>query len=385
MKYYIVAGEASGDLHGSNLMKGLYKEDPKAQIRFWGGPMMDEVFHAHEAHGEGLVEDYRDGAVMGVVEVLRKGPSLLRRVSRCKEDIASWNPDVVILIDYPGFNFKVAEYAHNAGFTVYYYIAPKVWATREGRVKKLRAWVDKLFIVFPFEKEFFSNRGLQYVYAGNPLVDAIENSPALSESREAFLQRTGLPDKPSIALLAGSRSMEIGQMMPVFMQMADVWHASHPDDVFVVAAAPSRSMKDYEEFIGPRDFVKVVFGETYGAIRHAKAAVINSGTASLEAALIGTPQVVGYRVNAVTAFIARRLIKVKYISLGNLILDRLAFREFWQEHFTVQNLVQEVTRLTEDEAYRARMQADYAEIRKLLGGSGASEAVARAMIENLKR
>ena len=385
MKYYIVAGEASGDLHGSNLMKGLYKEDPKAKIRFWGGPMMDEVFHAHEAHGEGLVEDYRAGAVMGVVEVLKKGPSLLRRVSRCKEDIASWNPDVVILIDYPGFNFKVAEYAHNAGFTVYYYIAPKVWATREGRVKKLRAWVDKLFIVFPFEKEFFSNRGLQYVYAGNPLVDAIENSPALRESREAFLQRTGLPDKPSIALLAGSRSMEIGQMMPVFMQLADVWHASHPDDVFVVAAAPSRSMKDYEEYIGPRDFVKVVFGETYGAIRHAKAAVINSGTASLEAALIGTPQVVGYRVNAITAFIARRLIKVKYISLGNLILDRLAFRELWQEHFTVPNLVQEVTRLTEDETYRASMQADYAEIRKLLGGSGASEAVARAMIENLKR
>ena len=385
MKYYIVAGEASGDLHGSNLMKGLYKEDPKAKIRFWGGPMMDEVFHAHEAHGEGLVEDYRAGAVMGVVEVLKKGPSLLRRVSRCKEDIASWNPDVVILIDYPGFNFKVAEYAHNAGFTVYYYIAPKVWATREGRVKKLRAWVDKLFIVFPFEKEFFSNRGLQYVYAGNPLVDAIENSPALRESREAFLQRTGLPDKPSIALLAGSRSMEIGQMMPVFMQLADVWHASHPDDVFVVAAAPSRSMKDYEEYIGPRDFVKVVFGETYGAIRHAKAAVINSGTASLEAALIGTPQVVGYRVNALTAFIARRLIKVKYISLGNLILDRLAFRELWQEHFTVPNLVQEVTRLTEDETYRASMQADYAEIRKLLGGSGASEAVARAMIENLKR
>ncbi len=385
MKYYIVAGEASGDLHGSNLMKGLYKEDPKANIRFWGGPLMDEVFQAHESHGEGLVEDYRDGAVMGIVEVLKKGPSLLRRVSRCKEDIASWNPDVVILIDYPGFNFKVAEYAHNAGFTVYYYIAPKVWATREGRVKKLRAWVDKLFIVFPFEKEFFSNRGLQYVYAGNPLVDAIENSPALSESREAFLARTGLPDKPSIALLAGSRSMEIGQMMPVFMQLADEWHASHPDDVFVVAAAPSRSMKDYEEYIGPRDFVKVVFGETYGAIRHAKAAVINSGTASLEAALIGTPQVVGYRVNAVTAFIARRLIKVKYISLGNLILDRLAFRELWQEHFTVQNLVQEVTRLTEDEAYRARMQADYAEIRKLLGGSGASEAVARAMIENLKR
>jgi len=384
MKYYIVAGEASGDLHGSNLMKGLYKEDPQADIRFWGGPLMNEVFMAHQK-GEGLVEDYREGAVMGLVEVIRKGPALLQRITRCKEDIANWNPDVVILIDYPGFNFKVAEYAHNAGFKVYYYIAPKVWATRENRVKKLKAWVDKLFIVFPFEKEFFRLRGVQFVYAGNPLVDAIEGHPALSETREAFLTRTGLPDTQLIALLAGSRSMEIGQMMPTFMKLADAWHAKHPADVFVVAAAPSRSMQDYARYIGPREYVKVVFGETYGAIRHARAAIINSGTASLEAALIGTPQIVGYRVNAITAFIARRLIKVRYVSLGNLILDRLAFPELLQERFTVPNLLQELSRATEDEAYRTAMQADYAEIRTLLGGSGASEAVARAMIESLKK
>lgn len=385
MKYYIVAGEASGDLHGSNLMRGLYKEDPGAHIRFWGGPLMDAVYKDHES-GEGLVEDYRAGAVMGVVEVLKKAPQLLGRISRCKEDIASWNPDVVILIDYPGFNFKVAEFAHNAGFKVYYYIAPKVWATREGRIKKLRAWVDKLFIVFPFEKEFFFNRGLPFVYAGNPLVDAIENSPALKESRETFLARTGLEDRPMIALLAGSRSMEIGQMMPVFMGLADAWHAQHPEYQFVVAAAPSRSEKDYEAYLSGRtEYVKVVFGETYGAIRHARAAVINSGTASLEAALIGTPQVVGYRVNALTALIARHVIKVKYVSLGNLILNRLAFQELLQEHFTVPRLMEAVTRLTQDEAYREKMQADYAEIRELLGGSGASEAVAKAMIESLKR
>ena len=383
MRYYIVAGEASGDLHGSNLMKGLYKEDPKASVRFWGGPLMDAVHKANE-EGEGLVEDYRAGAVMGLVEVIRKGRALLRRLDRCKNDILAWQPDVVVLIDYPGFNLKVAEFAHKAGYKVYYYIAPKVWGTREGRVKKLRAWVDKLFIVFPFEKAYFERQGLPYVYAGNPLVDAIENSPALSESREAFLQRTGLPDGPSIALLAGSRSMEIGQMMPVFMRLADTWHAAHPEYVFVVAAAPSRSMKDYEKYLGDRsEYVKVVFGETYGVLRHARAAVINSGTASLEAALIGTPQVVGYRMNPLTAAVAKRIIKVKYVSLGNLILDRYSFKELLQERFTVPRLTAELERLTTDEEYRARMQADYTEIRTLLGGSGASEAVARAMIESL--
>ena len=384
MKYYIVAGEASGELHGSNLMKGLYKEDPQAHIRFWGGPLMDAVYKAHE-EGEGLVEDYRAGAVMGFVEVIRKGRAILQRFSRCKQDILAWKPDVVILIDYPGFNFKVAEFAHKAGFKVYYYIAPKVWASREGRIKKLKAWVDKLYIVFPFEKEYFNRHGVPYVYVGNPLVDAIKASPALSESRAAFLQRTSLPDQPSIALLAGSRSMEIGSMMPVFMQLADAWHATHPDYVFVVAAAPSRSMKDYEKYIAGRgEYVKVVFGETYGALRHARAAVINSGTASLEAALIGTPQVVGYRMNAISAAIARRIILCKYVSLGNLILDRYAIRELLQERFTVPKLMEEVTRLTEDEEYRARMLADYAEIRTLLGDSGASEAVAKAMMEDLK-
>ena len=384
MKYYIIAGEASGDLHGSNLMKGLYLEDPRAQIRFWGGPLMDAVYKAHE-EGEGLVEDYRAGAVMGLVEVLLKGRALMKRFERCKADIAAWTPDVVILIDYPGFNLKVAEFAHNAGFKVYYYIAPKVWATREGRVKKLKAWVDKLFIVFPFEQEYFRRQGLPFVYAGNPLIDAIEESPALRETREDFLRRTGLPDRTLIGLLAGSRSMEIGSMMPTYMKLADAWHAAHPADVFVVAAAPSRTMKDYEKYLSGRgDYVKVVFGETYAALRHARAAVINSGTASLEAALIGTPQVVGYRMNPITAAIARRIIKVKYVSLGNLILDRYSFRELLQERFTVPKLLEELERLTQDEAYRARMQADYAEIRTLLGGSGTSRAVASAMIKDLR-
>ena len=384
MRYYLIAGEASGDLHGSNLMRGLYAQDPSATVRFWGGPLMDAVYKEHE-NGEGLVADYRDGAVMGVIQVLRQGRTLLERVERCKADIQSWKPDVVILIDYPGFNLKIAEFAHGAGYRVYYYIAPKVWASREGRIAKLKAWVDKLFIVFPFEKEYFAKHGVPYVYAGNPLVDAISDHPALSESRSDFLARTGLPDQSWIALLAGSRSMEIKSMMPVYMKLADAWHADHPSDLLVVAAAPSRTEADYTPFIGPRDYVKVVFGETYGVLRHAQAAVINSGTASLEAALIGTPQVVAYRMASfVPAVVARKFIKVKYISLGNLILNRLAFREFIQNEVTAPALLAEVTRLVSDDLYRQAMKADYARIRELLGGTGASAAVARAMIQDLQ-
>lgn len=384
MRYYIIAGEASGDLHGSNLMKGLYAQDPAAAIRFWGGPKMNEVFQANES-GTGLVADYRDTAVMGFVQVIKQGRSLVKRIESCQKDILAWKPDVVILIDYPGFNLRMAEFAHKASFKVFYYIAPKVWGSREKRVSKLRDYVDKLFIVFPFEKPYFERQGVPHVYVGNPLVDALANSPQLSESKSAFLQRTGLPDQPWIALLAGSRNMEIKSMMPVYMELASAWHSKHPSDLFVVAAAPSSTLADYEPYIGARPYVKVVFGETYGALRHARAAVINSGTASLEAALIGTPQLVSYKLSSlIPAWLARKYIKVKYISLGNLILDRLAFREYIQNEVKVPALLTELTRLCEDSAYRAAMQVSYAQIRTLLGSTGASEAVAREMIKSLE-
>ena len=379
MRYYIIAGEASGDLHGSNLMRGLYAEDPEADVRFWGGPLMDGVYKEHQS-GSGLVRDYRDTAVMGYLEVLLKGFTIMKNVEACKKDISEWKPDVVILIDYPGFNFKIAEFAHNAGFKVFYYIAPKVWASREGRIKKLKAYVDKLFIVFPFEKEYFDRKEVPYVYAGNPLVDAVDGSSALNETRAEFLSRTGLPDVEWVALLAGSRNMEIGSMMPTYMQFADKLHAERPSLHFVVAAAPFRKPEDYTKYLGDRNFVHVVYGETYGALRHARAAVINSGTASLEAALIGTPQVVTYKVAAASAFIMRRIIKVKYVSLANLIINRLAFKELLQENFTVENVLAEVKRLLDDEPYRSAMLGDYNEVRRLLGGSGASVAVAKAMI-----
>lgn len=377
MKYYIIAGEASGDLHGSNLMKGLYAKDPEARIRFWGGGLMDAVYKEHES-GDGLVKDYREGAVLGFVEILLSARSLMKKIRFCEDDISAWKPDAVILIDYPGFNLRIAEYAHKAGFKVYYYIVPKVWASREGRIKKLKEYVDKLLIVFPFEIPYFESKGVPVTYVGNPLIDAIEESPAMKESRASFLDRTGLPDAPWITLLAGSRGHEIKAMMPVFMQLADKWHAAHPEMHFVIAGAPSRSEADYD--LGGRDFVHLVFGETYGALRHAEAAVINSGTASLEAALIGTPQVVGYRMAYGTYVMLKGMIKVKFISLANLIIDRAAFRELLQDYFTAPNLYAELERILTDSLYRERMLSDYAQIRELLGGPGASLRAAEEII-----
>ena len=380
MKYYIIAGEASGDLHGSNLMKGIYAEDPQAEIRFWGGDLMAQV-------GGELVRHYKEGAVMGFVEVLAKAGKLLRNVKFCKEDILAWKPDVVILIDYPGFNFKIAEFAHKAGFKVFYYIAPKVWASRESRIKKLKAYVDKLFIVFPFEKAYFDAKGVEYIYKGNPLVDAVGGSPAMLESRQDFLERAGLDDKPIIAMLAGSRKGEISTMMPVLTEFAGKMHslAKYSGYQFLIAGAPSRTMKDYEPWLTRENkkYIKVLFGETQSIIRHAEAGVINSGTASLETALFGTPQVVGYITNPLTYRIAKKIVKIKYISLGNLIIDRLAFKEFIQDECNSDALVAEIRELIENQERKTKMLADYADIRNALGGTGASSAVAKAMIEEL--
>ena len=389
MRYYIIAGEASGDLHGSNLMKGLYAEDPEARMRFWGGALMQAVWQEKDdADGGGLVVDYKDGAVMGFWEVLMKARSLTKKIERCKADILAYKPDVVILIDYPGFNFKIAEFAHGKGLKVFYYIAPKVWASRESRIKKLKAYVDRLFIVFPFEEPYFQKHGVPYIYKGNPLIDAIDNSEALRETREEFLAKTGLPDAKYVALLAGSRGNELAFMMPRLVELADRMHAlpQYADWHFILAGAPSRTPADYEKYTGTdRPYLHVVFDQTYAVLRHSEAAVIKSGTASLEGVLIGTPQVVGYGSNSnISYLIGRQIIRVKYISLGNLIIDRGAFRELLQQYCTADSLMTELRRLLEDEAYRARMKAEYAEIRERLGGSGASAAVARAMISELR-
>ena len=381
MRYYIIAGEASGDLHGSNLMKGIHAEDSKAEIRFWGGDLMAQS-------GGEMVRHYKEGAVMGFVEVIAKARRLLDNVSFCKKDIMEWKPDVVILIDYPGFNFKIAEFAHNAGFKVFYYIAPKVWASREGRIRKLKAFVDKLFIVFPFEKPYFDSKGIDYIYKGNPLVDAVDGSRAMNETREDFFVRAGLENRPYIAMLAGSRKPEISTMMPVLTEFASKMRQipEYSDYQFLIAGAPARSIKDYEPWMTEenRQYIKILFGETQSIIRHADAAVVNSGTASLETALFGTPQAVGYITNPLTYRIARMIVKIKYISLGNLIVDRLAFKEFIQDECNADALVTEIRELIEDKERREKMFSDYADIRNELGGTGASAAVAKAMIEALK-
>ena len=377
MKYYIIAGEASGDRYGGRLMSSLYAADPAADIRFWGGPAMEKAFRKG-GDGTGKVQDYREGAVMGLGNVLRKAGTLLGRIRRCKSDLEAWGPDAVILIDYPGFNLRIARFARRKGRKVFYYIAPKTWASREGRIRALRRNVDRLLVIFPFEEEYFRKKGVNAFYTGNPLLDA----PAPSENRETFLRRCGLPDGKYIALLPGSREAELETMLPPLAGAADVlrgegWH-------FVVAGAPGCGEDAYAALLkGREDFVFLRFDETVGILRHAEAAVVNSGTASLEAALAGVPQVVGYRMDALTWRLAKRLVKVRWISLPNLLLGREAVKELLQDALTAEALENELRRLTGDEALRERMRADSAALHALLGGPGAADTAARTIVSTV--
>lgn len=368
MRYFLIAGEASGDLHASNLIKGLIAEDPASEFKFWGGEKMQQA-----SAGKGtLLHHYKDGAVMGLTDVLAKAGKLLGNIGRCKNDILEYAPDVVILIDYPGFNLKIAKFCHKKGIRVFYYIAPKTWASRESRNRKLKRWVDRLFIVFPFEEDYFKSRGIPYTYVGNPLLDAVDSHSYERPVSENY-----------IALLPGSRKGEISRMMPVCMRVADKL-----DYPVVIAGAPSRGEEDYLKYIGERRNVKVVFGRTYDILKFADAAIVNSGTASLEAALIGTPQVVCWSTSNITAFVAKNILRVldhiSFISLGNLIINKLAFRELIQDDFNVANVVGELGLLLSDERYRSRMIADYVLIRERLGGAGASRRVASEIISALK-
>lgn len=367
MRYYLIAGEASGDLHGSNLLKGLKAEDPEPEFRFWGGDLMSEA-----AGGIAPVRHYKDGAVMGIAEVLAKAGRLKRNLEFCKQDIAAWKPDAVILIDYPGFNLRIARFCHGRGIKVFYYIAPKTWASRPGRNRKIKAWVDKLFVVFPFEEEYFSRQGIPFVYRGNPLLDAVDGHEYVRPCGEDYL-----------AVLPGSRKAEISRMMPVCMEVADRIGMK-----VLVAGAPSAAPEDYAQYIDGRSNVSVLFGRTYDILKYAKAAIVNSGTASLEAALTGTPQVVCWSSSALTFFVADKIFdvrrRIKFVSLGNLCLGRQVCRELIQGDFNFPALEEEVRKLLDDEIYRNEMKAGYDRIRKALGGSGASRAVARAMIEELK-
>lgn len=386
MKYYMIAGEASGDLHGSNLIKGLKAKDPNCQIRCWGGDLMKE------AGGE-LYHHYKDTAVNGFVEVVTKLGKIFSNLKDCKRDILEYNPDVVVLIDYPGFNFRIAEFAHNKGFKVFYYIAPKIWAWKENRGKRLKKYVDKLFIIFPFEIDYFKNRWqIDAIYKGNPLLDSIDQYPYINEDKESFCNRmnskygTSLnPNDKYLALLAGSRRSEISYLLPVLLKTMKYF----PGYKFLFAAAPSTPLSFYQDIIKKNGFsedcMSIIYGETYSIMKHSDAAMISSGTASLEAALVGVPQVVCYNASELSYIIAKALVKLKYISLANLIADKLIFKELLQHECNPEMISDEVKRLLNDAPYREKMLKEYAEVRNLLGGGGASEAVAQAMIDELSK
>lgn len=372
MKYYIIAGEASGDLHGANLMKGLTRHDPDCEIRFWGGEKMAAV-------GGTMVRDYRENAVMGIVEVISRLGSIMKNLEFCKQDICAYNPDAVILIDYPGFNLKIAKFAHERGYKVFYYIPPKVWARGEKRIKLLKKYVDQVFIIFPFETEYFRSRGIDAIYNGNPLTDNILSSPSVKSDMNSFLASHGIKGaegKQIIALLAGSRKMEVNYLLPRMLKTKELLEKMEPGRyMFLLAAAPSIDDSLYMKYIGDSD-IRIIRNDTYGVLAHSRTAIISSGTASLEAAIIGIPQVVCYGLNPISFAIGKMIVKLDTVSLANMILGKHIFRELLQYDCTPENIAAEMVRMDRDADYRQAMLDDYAAMMEKLSGQGAAERTA---------
>ena len=374
MKYYIIAGEASGDLHASNLVRELKKKDPEAEVRGWGGDLMRDA-------GVSIVRHYKDTAIMGFVNVLRKLGTLKANIRYCREDIRRWNPDVVILVDYAGFNLRIARFAKRIGLKVFYYISPKLWAWNTGRVKQIKRYVDRMYTIFPFETEFYRHYDYPVYYGGNPLVDAIASRPCQEETFADFIHANGLPDRPIIALLAGSRKQELKYVLPMMLRMVPYF----PEYQFVIAGAPSMAAEDYAPYV--KDVpVHIVYGETYRLVSQAKAALVTSGTATLETALLRTPQVVCYNGEAprLSYFLFKTVVKVKYISLVNLIYGGEAVKELMMQYLTEDNLRRELSRILTDASAREKMLNAYDEIIRRLGSPGASARFAGMMVEALR-
>jgi lipid-A-disaccharide synthase len=369
MKYYIIAGEASGDLHGSNLMKALYKEDKDAEIHFWGGDLMQNV-------GGTLVKHYRELAFMGFAEVVLNLKTILNNIKFCKQDILKFNPDVIIFIDYPGFNMRIAKWAKNNGIKTHYYIAPQIWAWKENRIKAVKRDFDKLFVILPFEKDFFEVKHKFPVdFVGHPLIDAIHNREKTDE--KVFKANYNLDEKPIIAILPGSRKQEISKMLGVMLSIAKDFQ----DYQFVIAGAPSQEYHFYEQFLKDKN-VKFVSNKTYDLLSISTAALVTSGTATLETALFKVPEVVCYKGSWASYQIAKRIITLKYISLVNLILDEEVVTELIQEKFNAKNLKKELTKLL-DTTYRTSLLAKYEVLETKLGGIGASEKTAKLILKEL--
>lgn len=366
MKYYIIAGEASGDLHGSNLMKALYEKEPEAEIRFWGGDLMQKV-------GGTLVKHYKDLAFMGFVEVAMNLKTIVKNIDFCKKDILAFQPDVLLFIDYPGFNMRIAKWAKPLGFDTHYYISPQIWAWKENRIKSIKRDVNHMYVILPFEKDFYEKKHNYKVnYVGHPLVDAIENFDALP--REVFLKKYQLDSRPIIALLPGSRVQEVKKLLEEMLKVV----AQFPDYQFVLAGAPSLPYEFYKEFIEHHD-VKFISNDTYNLLQHSHAAIVTSGTATLETALFGVPEVVVYKANELSYQIAKRIITLKYISLVNLIMDEEIVKELIQKECNAKNISVELQKIISGDK-RANLLIKYDLLKNELGGGGASKKV----IEKLK-
>lgn len=367
MKYYIIAGEASGDLHGSNLIKQLIQVDSSADIRCWGGDLMAQA-------GGTVVKHYKDLAFMGFIEVVMNLRTVLRNMEWCKQDIEAYQPDVLVMIDYAGFNLRIAEWAKPLGYKTVFYISPQVWAWKENRVKKIKQSVDKMLCILPFEQDFYKKWDYPVEYVGHPLVEVIKAAKD-GPADPAF------SDKPVIAILPGSRKQEVKVKLPIMLTMAKHF----PQYQFIVAQAPSLDDAFMQEFTGEHPNVSTVKNQTYALLRQAKAALVTSGTATLETALFGVPEVVCYKGSAVSYFFAKRLIKVKYISLVNLVMDKPVVKELIQHDLTEENLLRELTLLLEDDARRKRIREDYTALWTKLGEKDASRRTAEVVYEEARR
>jgi len=373
MKYYIVVGEASGDLLGSNLMKAIISNDNEAEFRYWGGDRMKAV-------GGTLVRHYKDHDFMGIVEVAKHLPTILGNMSFCVEDIKEYKPDCVIFIDFPGFNLKVAKKIKDINATIFYYVSPTIWAWKENRVNIVKKYVDRMFVILPFEKSFYKDRhNVDVDFFGHPLLDQIAATPEKT-TRDEFLQQNQLPDKDIIAVLPGSREAEIRENLRTMQEIAD----DFSDYTFVIAGMSRFPKEKYMQYISKQN-VKVIFDQTYDLLRKAKAAIVVSGTATLETALIGTPEMLVYKTSQITWSIGSLFVDLKYLGLPNLILDRSVIPEVLQKEMTGANIKKQLELLLFDEETKKRTQQKYADLREALGGGGASERVGKAMVDYLRR
>jgi lipid-A-disaccharide synthase len=370
MKYYIVAGEPSGDLHGSNLIRHLKKMDANADFRGLGGDLMEEA-------GATLAVHYKKMSFIGIIEVVKNLKKIKKTLEYCRKDIEAYNPDALILIDYPGFNLKIAEFGKTQGYKVLYYIAPKVWASRKSRVKRIRKFVDKLFVILPFEEKYFNDLNISAEYTGNPLTDALDAFDPIPDDQ--FFSKNKLSDKPVIALLAGSRKTEIYYCLPEMIKACkDI-----KDYQLVLAGAPSIPVEYYKQYIEGTN-IKIIYKQTYDLLKRATAAIVTSGTATLETALFKVPQVVIYKLSTPTYIIGRPFLRIKYFSLVNIIMKKEIVKELLQFHLA-RDIKNEINRILTDEEYREKMIANYHELKKLVGNSGASETVAKSIFKYLTK